>query len=76
MADQDDEPDLDAGEPVAELAGIAVPVRPEFEERVRGRIERRLLVGDLIELAWIAPFVVLIEWVTAPFRLWQDRQQR
>ena len=68
--------EIDDGEPVAELEGISVPVDRQFGERVRGRIERRLLAGDLIELAWMAPFIVLIEWITTPFRMLSDRKDR
>ena len=73
---EDDGSGVDDGEPVAELEGISVPVDGRFGERVRGRIERRLLAGDLIELAWMAPFIVLVEWITTPFRMLNDRQNR
>jgi len=76
VANQEDPADGDDGAPVAELEGISIPVDERFGEQVRGRIERRLLAGDLIELAWMAPFIVLLEWLTTPFRMLQDRQHR
>ena len=76
MSNQDDPVDGDDDAPVAELEGISIPVDERFGEQIRGRIERRLLAGDLIELAWMGPFVVLLEWLTTPFRMLQDRQNR
>jgi hypothetical protein len=43
---------------------------------VRGGIERRLLAGDLLELACTAPVMVLLEWISAPFKMLNDRQRR
>jgi len=36
---------------------------------VRGRIERRLLAGEFMGLAWTAPMMMLLELLRVPFEL-------
>ena len=76
MSNEDDSVEEDDGAPVTELHGLSISVDEGFGDQVRGRIERRLLTGDLLELAWTAPFIVLVEWLTMPFRMLHDRQNR
>ena len=76
MSTENDPNEEDDGSPVTELHGLSISVDDGFGEQVRGRIERRLLAADLIELAWRGPFIVLVEWLTTPFRMLQDRQNR
>ena len=61
--------DDDAGEPVAELRHLSLAVDDRFGRRVRGRIERRLLTGELLDLAWRAPAMMLLELVSGLFDL-------
>jgi len=55
------------GEPVVALRHLSLDVDQGFGRRIRGRIERRHLAGDLIGLAWTAPVVMLFELLRAPF---------
>lgn len=61
--------DGDLGEPVAELRELAWQPAEDFQRRVNGRIERRLLTGRLLDVAWSAPLMVLLELLRAPFEL-------
>lgn len=67
-------PDDDLGEPVAELRDVALPLTDRFTERVRGRIERRVLTGDILELFWSAPLTMLLEFLRWPFDSVRDRR--
>jgi hypothetical protein len=69
----DEDPAL--GAPVTELRHVSVGVGDRFATRVRGRIERRALAGDALELAWTAPLTMLLEFLRLPFDLWQGRRQ-
>ncbi|MCC7125314.1 MAG: hypothetical protein IT178_10735 [Acidobacteria bacterium] len=68
-----DEPTRDdSGEPaVDELRDLTLPVDEGFAGRVSRRIERRLLAGDLIELAWSAPLSAALTLLRVPFE-WFD----
>lgn len=55
------------GEPVAELAQLGWQARPNFDRRVTNGIERRLLTGRLLDVAWSAPLMVLLELLRVPF---------
>lgn len=65
----------DMGTPVEQLRDLSLDVGGEFAPRVRRSIERRLLGGDLIELAWTAPFTALLELLRAPFE-WFERRPK
>jgi len=67
--------DGDLGEPIDELRELSVPLDPRFAQRVRGSIERRLLAGELLGLAWAAPLSVLMELLRAPFELFGGRRR-
>ncbi len=71
---QPDDPDL--GAPVRELRAITLPLSPRFGERVRGRIERRLLAGQLLDVVWVAPLAMLLEFLRWPFELLAGRRSR
>ncbi|MGH9310329.1 MAG: hypothetical protein ACRD1U_13205 [Vicinamibacterales bacterium] len=68
--------DDDLGPPIAELEGLSLPVGSQFGDRVRSRIERRLLAGHFLELAWAAPFTMLLEFLRVPFDLLSGRRPR
>lgn len=57
----------DLGEPIAELSDLAWTPDAQFGRRVTGRIERRVLTGRLLSVAWSAPLMVLLELLRAPF---------
>lgn len=78
MTDQTDTPggqaadgagpaESELGQPVAELAQLAWEPGEQFGRRVTGRIERRLLTGRLLDVAWSAPLLVLLELLRMPF---------
>lgn len=72
MADQSSPPpesvdDPELGEPIAELADLAWTPGARFGHRVSGGIERRLLTGRLLDVAWTAPLMVLLELLRLPF---------
>lgn len=58
--------DAALGPPVTELRDVSLAVGDRFVTRVRGRIERRVLTGDLLELAWNAPLTVVLEFLRWP----------
>lgn len=69
----DEDPDL--GTPVAELREMSLPLGDRFVGRVRGRIERQMLTGELLELLCVAPVKMLFEFLRWPFEtLSRDRQ--
>lgn len=83
MTDQSDRPpdeeaeleelsETDLGEPLAELYDLSWPSGDDFGRRVNGRIERRLLAGRLLDVAWSAPLMVIIELLRAPFELFSS----
>jgi hypothetical protein len=59
--------DGETGEPVAELRDLSLAVDERFGRRLRGRIERRVLTGEFLGLAWTAPMLMLLEFLRAPF---------
>ena len=61
--------ETDLGEPVTELRDLSLAVDDRFGRRVRGRLERRVLAGDLLGLAWTAPLMTLLEFLRIPFEL-------
>lgn len=73
----DDTPvdDIDLGEPVSELRDLSLAVDDRFGRRVRGRVERRVLAGELLGLAWTAPLMTLLEFLRIPFELLQGKRR-
>jgi len=67
--------DAEMGEPVAELRDLSLEVSDRLGRRVRGSIERRVLAGELLGLAWTAPVMVLLEFLRAPFELFNSRRR-
>lgn len=67
-----DEPpvdDGDMGEPVVELRDLSLSANDQFGRRVHRRIERRILAGEFIALAWTAPMMMFLELLRVPFEL-------
>jgi hypothetical protein len=72
-ADEDDDPSL--GPPLTELREISFAVGDRFAGRVRGRLERRMLTGEVLELLCVAPLTMLLEFLRWPFEgISRDRQ--
>jgi len=65
--------DADMGEPVVELRELSLAVNEQFGRRVRTRIERRRLAGECVQLAWVAPFAVFLEFLRWPFELFNGK---
>lgn len=65
--DDEDESVVDTGEPVVQLRGLELAVDDGFTDRVGRRIQRRLLAGDLLQLAWSGPLMALLELLRVPF---------
>lgn len=61
--------DGDMGEPVVELRDLSLSVTDQFGRRVHRGIERRILAGEFIALAWTAPMMILLELLRMPFEL-------
>jgi hypothetical protein len=75
---QNEEPvgdDRDLGEPIAELRDLALTVDEGFGRRIRGRIERRVLAGDAVGLAWTASMLMVLEFLRAPFEVLAGRRR-
>ena len=73
--DQTPGSDTDLGEPVSELRDLSLAVDDRFSRRVRGRLERRLLAGEFLSLAWTAPLMTLLEFLRIPFELFLGRRR-
>lgn len=65
LPDEDDE----AGEPIAILRGLQVEPSPRFRDRLRNRIERRRVAGDLTGFLWTAPTIIAIEVLRVAFSI-------
>ncbi len=65
----DDETEIDPGAPVAELRSLRHAVDPRFRDRLHGKLQRKFLGRQVVELAWFAPFLVLLEFIGAIFGL-------
>lgn len=59
--------DDNLGAPIAELRDLPIEVSRAFTHRVKGRIERRVVAGELVGLAWTAPLMMLLEFLRIPF---------
>ncbi len=68
--------DDDVGEPVIELRDLSLAVDERFGRRVRGRIDRRVLTGEFVGLAWTAPILVVLEFLRVPFELLAGKPRR
>lgn len=68
-AELDEPSEADLGEPLAELYDLSWQPADDFGRKVNGRIERRLLTGRLLDVAWSAPLMVILELLRAPFEL-------
>jgi hypothetical protein len=66
-------PDDDLGAPIDELRDLSLPVGAHFQQRVRNRIERRVLAGDLMELVFRGPLSAVLHLLEAPFE-WFGRK--
>ena len=65
----------DLGQPVAELLNLPLDVDDRFVRHVRGRIERRVVTGEFLGLAWTAPLMMLLEFIRIPFEAFgRDRR--
>jgi hypothetical protein len=67
--------DVALGQPIAELQDLTLGVSDRFGRRVRNGIERRVLAGDLLDLAWSAPIAALIELIRASFELFRGNRR-
>jgi hypothetical protein len=67
--------DTDLGAPVTELSNVSWPLDDRFATRVRGRIERRLVAGEFLELFWTAPLAMLLEFLRWPIELLAGRRK-
>jgi len=65
--DADDDQEL--GAPITELRGLLLSVDERFVQRVHNGIDRRLLAGSFLDLAWSGPLLVLLELLRIPFEL-------
>ena len=59
----------DTGAPIAELAGLGHPASRTFLDRVRRRLQRRMIGGHIASLAWHGVAVVLLEFLRLIFGL-------
>ena len=72
---QPDEQSDDVGEPIVELQDLSLEVSNRFVGRVRGKIERRVVAGELLNLLWTAPVLMLFEFISIPFEAFsKDRR--
>lgn len=62
-----DAPGEDVGPPLDELTAFEVEVDDNFVDQVGRRIQRRILTGDLLRLAWTGPAVAVLELLRVPF---------
>ena len=67
--------DAALGRPIAELQDLSLEVDDRLRRRVRGSINRRLLAGELIGLAWTAPLTVLLEFLQAAIDLFNGKRR-
>jgi hypothetical protein len=68
--------DAELGTPIAELRDLSWTVDAHFGDKVRRRIERRLLGGQILDLAWTAPLTMLLEFLRASFELLSGRRPK
>jgi hypothetical protein len=68
--------EADTGAPIVELRDLSLAVGDRFGRHVQGRIERRVLTGEFLGLAWTAPVMMLLEFLRAPFELLGERRHK
>lgn len=61
------DPDDDLGAPIEAIERLRVPASPTFLRKVRGRIARRSLGIQLLDMTWSAPAQVLLEFLNLIF---------
>lgn len=74
MTDDSDPESSDAA--LGELAGLSVTPRRGFQDRVRRRIDRRLMAGDVLDFAWTGPLLAFLELIRAPFEILSARRRK
>ena len=57
----------DVGEPIAELRELSQETEPDLFERVRRKIERRSVASSFMDVAWLMPILILMEFVSMVF---------
>lgn len=67
--------DAQLGEPVAELEDLAWQAGDDFGRKVTGRIERRLLTGSFLDMAWTGPLMVILELLRVPFEMFSGNRR-
>jgi hypothetical protein len=67
--------EAELGPPVEELRDLSWALDAGFTDRVRGRIERRVLAGEFLDFAWTAPLMLLLELLRAPFEMFAGRRR-
>lgn len=67
--------DAELGQPLAELQDLAWQPGDDFGRKVSGRIERRVLTGRLLDMAWSAPLMVILELLRAPFEMFSGSRR-
>lgn len=60
---------IDTGEPITALRDLEEPASDNFMETLNRRIQRRKLVGDVSQLTWSGPVLVIIEFFKLIFEL-------
>ncbi len=72
MGDENQDP----GEPIAELRDLSHETGPDFFHRLRRRIERRSLASSFMDVVWLAPVLILVEFVGMVFQLFGGGGER
>lgn len=67
--------DGEMGGPLLELQDLSLDVGDRLRRRVRGSINRRVLAGELVGLAWTAPLTILLEFFRAASELFNGKRR-
>ena len=68
--------EIDPGEPIQELADLALLISPEFIPRLFRRFERRLLTVDLLDLNQVGIREMFLEyWHLVASFLWNNQSK-
>ena len=67
---------IDTGQPIGELARLGVDPAPGFLGGVRGRIHRRVLASDLVDLSWGALARAFMEYLSMLFGIFSQPTDR
>ena len=68
MTDDPVPEDVDAGEPLAELADLAEPLSPTFVENVLDGVARRQTSSRMLEVVWWGWTSLLLEMIQVLFK--------